>query len=246
MKFYCSCFKINFAESSHPADSYPSLLKLFLRDLKTGARPIPENSKDFLLSPVDGQLREILKVTLGSEVNVKGCNWDWSKLLLDSATLSSFEGGDCFNLYLSPKDYHHVHVPYTGVIKSIQHIPGSLLPVNDWSVKTFPNLFSINERVIIEMQAESFSYLLIFVGALNVGSILLDPCPNFKRGFLSLKPKKIVEIAKSKYSAGERIGSFALGSSILLVLPVGIISEKLSAPQSVKFGSILSKVNFRN
>ncbi len=219
IRVYANTYKIDLSSASLPIGYYSSLQSFFLRDLKAGSRPIPADCSSIILSPVDGTLREVVKVEHDVPAAVKGVDWQWGDLLVDPDIKLRFENGHCFNFYLSPSDYHHVHTPFKAVLKQVIHQPGALLPVNDWSLKMFPKLFSLNERMILLMQADGFEYLVVFVGALNVGSIQLEALPSFKRSDFAFESVKLGNFSKDQFNAGDRLGSFSLGSSILLILP---------------------------
>ncbi len=195
--------------------SYPSLGKFFTRDLIPGSRQM---SSDFV-SPVDGFLRDQLTINGDQQIQVKGVGYRISTLIGKSFKSEEFYGGALHNLYLSPKDYHHVHAPCAGKITRLVYISGFLWPVNNFTFSRLPNLFARNERVIMELETERGKLLLIMVGALNVGKISLafsDLITN--QVFSQKKSGEIQEISVDfSFAIGERLGTFHLGSSVVLL-----------------------------
>lgn len=241
---FVKSYKVNVEEISERPESFKSLGDFFLRSLKIEARPILNLDSEFIASPVDGVLRSRGKISDGSTVLVKGLSFDWNTFIIQPELAKEFQTATFFNFYLSPRDYHHVHFPIAGKVKEFIHHPGGLLPVNDWSTNTFPNLFCFNERVVAVIEGTSFRYLIIMIGALNVGSIELAFDPTFKRPFFATKEThKLVEQEKP-FNSGDRFGSFRLGSSVVCVFPQHVISElSLGDGTAVTYGSKIAGIS---
>lgn len=235
--------KINLAEANQPLENYRSFSQLFRRDLKAGIRPIGEG----LVSPVDGTLRNYDSIRGGQVEQVKGMDYALDEFISDKDLASSFNEGSYFNLYLSPKDYHHIHAPVSGKITRVTHIPGSLLPVNDWSVNNIGQLFCRNERVVVEINSEHCRVLVVMVGATNVGSIAL-PFMDLKTNDLKTsctgyaRTRSLPLATPLQVSKGERIGSFLLGSTVVLILnraPSTLSISPSQLPMSIQYGQSL-------
>ena len=231
---------IDLSEAELSPDEYASFEELFTRNLKRGLRPIGEG----LVSPVDGTIRGIGWVSEGKIEQVKGMSYSMSELLSDPALAQRYEGGVFVNLYLSPRDYHHVHAPLDGVVSKFRHIPGRLLPVNDWSVRRFPQLFSQNERLVIEIESEWGVVLLVMVGATNVGRMTLtfDPLVTNAGAIGPITTHLLsppVPVVK-----GSRLGTFHLGSTVVLILPslFGVPPVGCALPRMIRFGETLLPV----
>ena len=245
IKTFISSYRVNTDEIEEPLSSFKSIGEFFVRKLKPSARPIFDTSSKFVCSPVDGVLRSSGVVDANIPVLVKKQLFNWKTFLLDPKLEEEFRGGTFFNFYLSPKDYHNIHFPLSGrVIETIHH-PGGLLPVNDWSINRFPNLFCTNERLLAVVEGESFRFLVVMIGALNVGSIELAFDSEFKRSFFALKTFNKQFLNNHKYSTGDKFGSFKLGSSVVCVFPKGAISDlDLKDSTAVKYGSKLAALNY--
>lgn len=243
IKRFISLYKINCDEILAPLSSFKSVGEFFVRDLKPECRPLAKEELGELCSPVDGVLRTSGEVSSEYAVLVKGKSFNWKDFLICPDLLNEFNGGRFFNFYLSPKDYHNVHFPLAGKVEEVIHHPGGLLPVNDWSIQNFSNLFCFNERVVTVIKGEKFRYLLIMIGALNVGSIELAFLPNFRRSFFSLKTERCIPDSETLARAGDRFGSFKLGSSIVCVFPPEAISaiEKGDCSE-VRFGEKIAQL----
>lgn len=239
---YAKAYSVNLDEVAKPLSSFRSLGAFFVRDLRPGSRSLQFSVRS-LISPVDGVLRAVGSVQENDGPTVKGQKFDWQSFLVDEQLRTEFSGGTYFNFYLSPKDYHHVHFPFAGKVVECIHVPGALLPVNDWSVEKFPKLFCVNERVVTVVEAQKFRYLLVMVGALNVGSIGLEFTPGWRRSFFASRPKSIPLPAPVSSAAGDRFGTFYMGSSVVCVFPPNAIETLTSMQNSdVKVGQPLGQV----
>lgn len=203
-------------EAALPAESYRSIAEFFVRDLAPGLRPLGQG----ICSPVDGAIRDLHRID-GSELEqVKGRSYSIESLLASAGDAKAVLGGYFINLYLSPPDYHHVHAPCDLSVDSIRYIPGYLWPVNTWALNRIPELFSRNERVVISARSERGRLWMVMVGATNVGrmSLAFDPLITNsanRQGFERRYDSPIV-IPK-----GQRLGTFHLGSTVLLLLDSG-------------------------
>lgn len=206
---------IDCSEAELPLDEYPTVGTFFARKLRPGARPI---EPALLTCPVDGTLREIGKATEEGTMVVKGSRYSLVELLGVREIAESAGGAVCWNLYLSPRDYHRVHAPVDGILEQIIHVPGTLWPVNDWSLAAIPHLFGKNERVVFVFSQEERKTLLVMVGATNVGSIKLAFDPSFftSRLWAGWNSGPRVVHFNRPFVRGEELAYFGLGSSVLL------------------------------
>ncbi|HVT05008.1 MAG TPA: archaetidylserine decarboxylase [Thermoanaerobaculia bacterium] len=241
VRWFARAFDIDTEIAARPIHEYPSIGAFFTRELKGGARPIAGS----IVSPVDGTLRGFGAVSDGRIEQVKGRTYSMRTFLGDDEMAASFEEGIYFNFYLSPQDYHHVHSPVEGdVVKSI-HVPGRLWPVNDWSLRNIENLFSINERVVTFLQTASFGLVaVVMVGATNVGkmSVTYDA---FITNTTLTGARRIEKHTYEKphhLAAGARLGTFHMGSSVVVLFEKGRIDVacvQLAAQQKVLYGQAL-------
>ena len=241
IRLYASFYNVNLAEAEYPISAYKTLGQFFTRNLKQNARPLGAGT----LSPVDGVLRNYGKITGSFLPQIKGKHYSIDDLVGDSTTVASLKGGAFFNLYLSPRDYHHVHSPVEGVVQSVRYIPGRLFPVNDASMGSVKNLFGRNERVTFTLlDSHNRTVVLTMVGALNVGKISLAFDSDLSRritdgcgkGFAHRYGDSTPAIAR-----GARLGTFHFGSSVALLFPSNYLDvpELELTPRSILMGESL-------
>jgi len=243
LKAFVRLTGIDIEEASKPLEEYRSVGDLFCRHLKPGLRPISSE----LVSPADGTLRSIQTVSSGTVMQVKGICYTLEDLLLDQSLASHYQdNSEALSFYLSPRDYHRVHAPLSGLIARITHIPGALWPVNDWSLHNISGLFVKNERVVIPIESERYGLVtLVMVGATNVGKISLAFEPELdtnRAGSRSVRTFDYQE--KVQITAGDELGAFHLGSTVLLFIKDFVPKEQgggldLSTSQPTKVGEDL-------
>ncbi len=217
--WFATRYGANLSEAANPIDSYPSLGEFFTRDLIAGSRPISGP----LVSPVDGAISEQGHIERGLLLQVKGRAYTLADLLRDPVLAQQFEGGRFITFYLAPGDYHHIHAAVAGTIIRTIYIPGKLWPVNAWSLEAISNLFPVNERMVSLLETEWGRAAIVMVGATNVGAISL--------AYDSLRANTLARIALRQESpviklhqpaisvaCGERIGTFHMGSTVVLLL----------------------------
>lgn len=233
---FARSYGVNLDEAEHPVEHYRSLGEFFTRNLKPGVRPI----EGTFVSPVDGRLRDWGRVIDGRIPQIKGKTYGLEDFLGHDDIASTFDRGHFFNFYLSPRDYHHIHAPVRGLVARSVHIPGRLWPVNDWSLSSIDDLFSVNERVVTYLKSRMGVIAVVMIGATNVGkmSVTYD-------SFVTNVPPRATEVRRRDYaspvvlSAGARLGTFHMGSSVVVLVREGILSDDqiaVSAPSDVRMG----------
>lgn len=242
IRLYQRAYGIDLSEVEMPGEGFPSLGRFFIRNLKSGARPIGPG----LVSPVDGTLRSVTRIEGETLPQVKGRSYRLSDLLGSTAAAQQFLGGPCVNLYLSPRDYHHIHHPLDGEILSSRYIPGALWPVNDWSLRSIDNLFGINERIVTMIRTPRGPAAVVMVGATNVGKMLLEYDDYVERLYPSFghgSPVERIYEAPKAAKKGERLGTFCMGSSVILLLApslgIEMIPEVSEGNVQVRYGATL-------
>lgn len=239
VRWFAATYRIDTDAAGQPLQHYPSIGHFFIRDLREGLRPI---EGDFV-SPVDGVLRNFGTVTAGRLEQIKGKSYTVARFLGDADHAARYENGAFFNLYLSPQDYHHVHSPVEGKIVRSVHIPGKLWPVNDWSLANIDELFSINERVVTYVECALGLVAVVMIGATNVGkiSVVYD-------SFVSNSSRMERRTAVRNYeppidiAAGARLGTFHMGSSVVVLVEPGRIDlsrVRLEAGKKVQYGAAI-------
>lgn len=195
---FINAYKIDADEAEKPLEQYQSLNEFFTRRLKPGARPLAEQPNT-LISPVDAKITGIGKIEAGTNIFVKGQQYEVAELLNHSPRAVNYRHGYYIVLYLSPSDYHRIHAPISGNIVENEHIPGKVYPVNGFGLRHIPKVLSRNERLITYIQHDRGELAIIKVGAMNVSSIQLVPT------------------LTKKVNRGEEMAYFEFGSTVVLL-----------------------------
>ncbi|MFP4273210.1 MAG: archaetidylserine decarboxylase [Halothiobacillaceae bacterium] len=225
---FVSIFGVNLdeAEQSDPA-AYPSFNEFFTRALRPGVRPMPvfDPEDRVLLSPVDGRISQLGSIGHGRVLQAKGRHYSLVELLggdLDVA--EPFLHGQFVTIYLSPSDYHRVHMPCAGRLKQMIHVPGRLFSVSDLTVRSVDRIFTRNERVVTVWDTPHGPMAMVLVGAINVGAIetvwsgLVTPPRGRLVSGWSYGGDTGIEV---NLQAGQEMGRFNLGSTVILITPPG-------------------------
>ena len=225
-------------------DHYASFNEFFTRELKHGARPIAADS-DAIACPADGAVSQAGLIEQGKIFQAKGHDYSAVELLGgDADRAKSFENGHFATIYLSPKDYHRLHMPLAGTLKEMIHIPGRLFSVNNTTVGAVPNLFARNERVACIFDTESGPMALILVGAIFVSSV-----QTVWHGVVT--PPTISTPRTWKYAAdapflakGAEMGRFNMGSTIIVLFGKDKIdwAPQFCAGSPVKLGEAIGRI----
>lgn len=220
--WFVNRYKIDMSEAEFDLDHYPHIGAVFTRRLKDGLRPI----KGLFVHPADARLTAVQDINSDTLVQAKGKKYHLSKFL-NTKNWQEFEGGKSLTYYLCPTDYHRVHSPITGEITSVHYIPGTLWPVNDWSVKSIKNLFAVNERVVVWYKTPKGRVAVVLVGATNVGKMSLSFDKNIVTNQSFFKPKDQLKTYEPPISikAGDELGVFHMGSTVICVYPKDFLPE---------------------
>ncbi|KFN44760.1 archaetidylserine decarboxylase [Arenimonas oryziterrae] len=164
-------FDVNMAEAADPDPrNYASFNAFFTRALKPGVRQ-PDADPGALLMPADGKISQIGRIESGRIFQAKGQSFTAGELLGDEAAAAPFADGWFANIYLSPRDYHRVHMPWTGTLTETLHVPGRLFTVAPWGVREIPRLFARNERLVCHFDTDHGPMVMVMVGALLVSGV---------------------------------------------------------------------------
>ncbi len=238
-------FKIDLGEAEIKAvDQFEHFNAFFTRALEQDARPIV-SAKKAICSPVDGCVSQVGAIKDGEIFQAKGHSYSAFDLLGGDAELASaFENGQFTTIYLSPKDYHRIHIPIDGTLKAMIHVPGRLFSVNPATTRTIPRLFARNERVVSIFETPAGLMAVAKIGAVNVGSIetiwageVTPPAGRVVRQW-HYTSDEAIEFAK-----GDEIGRFNMGSTVILLFANPKVSwdESFTAEMKVKMGSRIAK-----
>jgi phosphatidylserine decarboxylase len=211
---FAKTYSINLDEAEFPIENYPSLGEFFVRRLKPGLRPVAQS---WALHPADSVITQAALITDGKLIQAKNKFYTVESFTKDSLALAKYVNGMFLTYYLCPTDYHRVHSPVDGQIVRAVHIPGALWPVNSWSTDNIHELFSINERVLVEIETDRGLVGMMFVGATNVGQIELSFDSQIRGNQLlseALLEKKYDNLFIKK---GEEVGLFRMGSTVVML-----------------------------
>lgn len=220
--------------------SYKSFNDFFTRSLRAGARPLA--TADFI-SPVDGAISQFGTIDDHHILQAKGHRFTTTELVGgDVALAAQFRHGSFANLYLSPKDYHRLHMPCDGRLTRMIYVPGALFSVNPVTARGVPNLFARNERVVCVFDSARFGpFVMVLVGATIVGSMA-----TVWHGVVN--PKRTGKVSEWTYpdrtiflKQGEEMGRFLLGSTIVMLFPQDTIAfnEAWSPERPVRLGELM-------
>lgn len=237
---------IDLSDAEKTVEDYRSLEELFTRTLKPDARKILGE----VCAPCDSALRQSLPVEQGQLLQAKGLHYTVDDLLvLSEVEKKEFKPAWFCSFYLAPHNYHRVHAPFAGHLHSARYVPGELWPVNETFVNIVPRLFSRNERVVFELtHTGGGRAFLVMVGALHVGRIQIKDVESFvsndlNRQLRSSKTRMFSFSPPREIVAGDELGTFMLGSSVILVFDELFAKtfslRKVSKPHAIKLGESL-------
>ncbi|MFH1870091.1 MAG: archaetidylserine decarboxylase [Pseudomonadota bacterium] len=231
IRLFVGRYGVNMAEAANPdIASYASFNDFFTRPLKPDARPLA--AADFIC-PVDGAISQFGAIERDRIFQAKGHDYSTAALVGGDAALAArFENGNFATLYLSPKDYHRIHMPCAGRLLRMIHVPGDLFSVNPVTACGVPGLFARNERVVCVFEGEWGPFVMVLVGATIVGSmatvwhgVVNPPRPGHLREW-RYEDRQLV------FRQGEEMGRFLLGSTVVLLFPQGALEFSAGwAPQ---------------
>jgi phosphatidylserine decarboxylase len=220
IRWFIRRYGVNMAEAADPDPAhYRSFNEFFTRALKPGARPLAAAS---LVCPVDGAISRFGAIEGEQIFQAKGHHYTTRALVGGDAELAErFRGGHFATLYLSPKDYHRIHMPCAARLVRMVHVPGELFSVNPATVRGVPGLFARNERVVCEFEATFGRFVLALVGATIVGSmatawhgVVNPPRPGRPREWR-------YDDRALRLEQGDEMGRFLLGSTVVMLFAPG-------------------------
>ena len=234
-------YRVDMSDALEPdLAAYPSFNAFFTRALKPGARPISVGA-DLLLCPADGAISQAGPITDGRIVQAKGMDYSAAELLGDSELAKTFANGSFATVYLSPRDYHRLHMPISGKLLRTLHVPGRLFSVATWTADSIPRLFARNERLVCIFATEHGLVALVLVGAIFVSSI------DTVWGGTVTPPyaQKIVDTLLEdgpNLAAGAEMGRFNMGSTAIVLTEKALqFDADIAAATPVKMGRALGR-----
>ena len=222
-------------------ESYPSFNEFFTRPLREGARPLAAAE---WICPVDGAISQFGKIEGDQIFQAKGHHYTNRALVGgDAALAAQFTDGAFATLYLSPKDYHRIHMPCAGTLRRMIYVPGDLFSVNPTTACGVPGLFARNERVVCVFDTKHGPFVLVLVGATIVGSMA-----TVWHGVVN--PPRTRDVREWRYEGdavtlaqGAEMGRFLLGSTVVMLFPqetVRFNPEWMSA-RGIRLGEVMAK-----
>jgi phosphatidylserine decarboxylase len=241
-------FRVNLSEALEPNPrAYPDFNAFFTRALKPGARPIAPGDR-VVCCPVDGAVSQIGLAESDTLLQAKGRSFSLTALLGgDTERARLFQGGAFATLYLSPRDYHRIHMPLAGRLREMVHIPGKLFSVSPLTTRMVPDLFARNERVAALFDTPAGPMALVLVGAINVASIetvwagaITPPLGKTIRNW-SYPPNGDGAVRLDK---GAEMGRFNMGSTVIVLFGQEAVrwEQEIQPGATVRMGQRLGKV----
>ncbi len=243
-------FGIDLSEAQiEDPDRFETFNAFFTRALKPDARPLEASDAADIACPADGAVSQLGAIRANQVFQAKGHDYSLYDLLGgDSALASEFTNGQFATIYLSPRDYHRVHMPVTGTLRETRYVPGDLFSVNEATANGVPNLFARNERLVCIFDTEHGPAAVILVGAMIVAGI-----ETVFSGQVTPLPKQVVttdyqRTAPITLEKGDELGRFLLGSTVVLLFPEGKarFESDLKAGSLVRVKSKLGQYNQDN
>lgn len=218
---FAALYRISLDDCEEHWTTYPTLAAFFARRLTPGLRTLSTNDSSVISSPVDGVVSEMGFITEGQIITAKGYGYTVEALLANRS--DAFTGGQFVTLYLSPRDYHRIHIPLSGTLDQAVHIPGTLFPVNRLGTQSIAGLYTRNERVVCTLSTAKMRQLVLaLVGSFVVGSVRLAPQFKAMQPTNRGKGAQTALLAQpSTVSHGEELGWFEFGSTVVMLFASG-------------------------
>lgn len=240
-------YRVDMSQAQEPnPEAYEHFNAFFTRALKPDARPL-DSETDAILSPADGAISQLGPIEHGRIFQAKGRSYGLSTLLGGSPERAApFINGSFATVYLSPRDYHRVHMPVKGTLRETIYVPGDLYSVNQVTAAGVDNLFARNERLVAIFDTEYGPMAMVLVGAMIVAGIETvwngQVAPASKRPVVLDRNFEQTPVTLEK---GAEMGRFKLGSTVILLFGADAVSwqESLTAGSSVTMGRTLGRAN---
>ena len=234
--WFVSNYKVNLNEALlEDIDEYKHFNDFFTRALKDGSRPISDSQ---LVSPVDGVVSQYGSIKDSLIVQAKGKKYSVESLLAENSKNDLYTS--FVTIYLSPKDYHRIHMPLDGSLKSMKYIPGNLFSVNQRTVDDIDQVFARNERLVCYFDSEYGEIALVMVGAIFVGSMETSwegqITPPYNKSVKTFE----YDSRQIKLSKGDELGRFNMGSTVILLLPHNVSKMNFEFNKTLKMGQSLT------
>ena len=232
-RWFIKQYQVNLSEAEiENIEDFISFNDFFTRAIKLSLRPISESD---IISPVDGVVSQAGKINDSQIVQAKGRHYSISALIAGKP-FKEIQNGSFATIYLSPKDYHRIHMPCDGTLISMNYIPGDLFSVNQNTVDNIDGVFARNERLVCLFETDFGVMVFVLVGAIFVGSMqtswegLITPPYSKAVKNYDYKDHQI------KLLKGDELGRFNMGSTVIMLMPEGSPELNLEVGQALKMG----------
>jgi phosphatidylserine decarboxylase len=219
IEWFVRRYGVDMSEAAEPdVAAYATFNDFFTRALKPGVRPLASSE---LICPVDGAISQWGAIEVDQIFQAKGHRYSTTALVGgDAALAAEFQNGHFATLYLSPRDYHRIHMPRAGVLRRMTHVPGDLYSVNPATARGVPGLFARNERVVCVFETEGRPWVLVLVGATIVGSMATVWHGVIDRSHGDVRQWDYTD-QHIALAQGQEMGRFLLGSTVVMLFPAG-------------------------
>ncbi len=219
IEWFVRRYGVDMSEAAEPdVAAYATFNDFFTRALKPGVRPLASSE---LICPVDGAISQWGAIEVDQIFQAKGHRYSTTSLVGgDAALAAEFQNGHFATLYLSPRDYHRIHMPCAGVLRRMIHVPGDLYSVNPATARGVPGLFARNERVVCVFETEGRPWVLVLVGATIVGSMATVWHGAIDRSYGDVRQWDYTD-QHIALAQGQEMGRFLLGSTVVMLFPAG-------------------------
>lgn len=243
IRWFIHRYHVDMTEAATPDPSqYADFIAFFTRPLKAGARPI-EGDESTVVCPADGQVSQLGDIHDRQLLQAKGRTFTLEALLGDRTAAEPFRNGWFATVYLSPRDYHRVHMPLGGALTAMRYVPGRLFSVNHTTAEQVPDLFARNERVICHFDTEAGPMAVVLVGAMIVASVETvwsgEICPATRKPLLKEYHARSPAI---RIARGEEMGRFKLGSTVIVLFGRDAVTldSSLHPGKTVRMGEAMA------
>lgn len=245
IRWFAGRYKVDMAQALEVDPlAYEDFNAFFTRALKPGARPI-EGDERAVACPADGSINQVGAIRDGQLLQAKGKQFSLQALLGGDEELAArFAGGSFVTVYLSPRDYHRVHMPLEGTLQEMIYVPGKLFSVNGLTAANVDGLFAVNERAVCVFETPYGPMALVLVGAMIVAGVETVWAGQVAPAGSLMRQKYDQQHAAIRLGRGEEMGRFKLGSTVVAVFGRDMVKWRapLAADDSVRMGEVLGEV----